>query len=476
MGSNQPLARTANVPGERKLEGVQAPSLTIEKLSPREITVNEAAKFMIVIRNVGRVDAMDVQVHDQVPVNTEFAGSNPPVASQADRKIVWELGSIPVGKEARIEYQLKPLAPGEIGSVAQVTFATQASMRTMVTQPELEMVLRTKPVVMIGGDVVIEAMITNRGNGPAKQVMVQKDVPPQLEFQEGYRELEYEVGTLLPGQSKRIQLALKAAKTGRVKNVMVATAVGGQRVQQEFDLEIVAPEIKLAADGPTRRFLNRQLTNTFSLSNQGTAAATNVELVARLPRGLKFVSANNQGIYRPQNHAVVWSMAQLPTNVDAQVELVTLPVEIGEQDIQFQIAADLNIRNSISHLIQVENSVDIYFDIRDMVDPIEVGAETAYLVRLVNQGTIVATNVRLQAQFPAGLVPVSVEGNLSNQIVGQNVQFSPVASLRPGEEFQLRIRAKGSGPGDHRVILTMQADGRETPVTKEEATRVYTDR
>ena len=118
----------------------------------------------------------------------------------------------------------------------------------------------------------------------------------------------------------------------------------------------------------------------------------------------------------------------------------------------------------------------MFFDIDDMVDPIEIGAATSYVIRVVNQGTKTATNVRLQVDFPAGIQPVSVDGNLPNEIRGQQVLFAPITSMSPNDEVKLVVNGKGSAQGDHRVVVRMQTDGRETNVSKEETTRVYSDR
>ncbi len=469
--------RTTNVPGDRQLEGVQSPALTVEKLSPREIQVNQSADFEIVVRNVGRVNAEDVQVHDQIPAGTEFQGAAPePTSVTPDRRIHWNIGSLKSGQEKRIKFQLKPIQPGEIGSVAHVTFATQASMRTLVTKPVLEITHQTKPTVLIGSDVILDVVVTNKGDGAANNVLIQEDVPNQLEYQGGYRELEYEIGTLLPGQSKRVKLGLKAAQIGRTKNLIFASAAGGLRAQHEIELEVVAPRLTTTADGPTRRYLQREVAHQFKVGNQGTSPATNVDLIAKLPAGLRFVSANNQGEYKPASHAVVWSIAELGMNVNAAVELVTMPVDVGSQNIKFEAVADLNQKSAIEQELNVEHLIDVFFDIDDVVDPIEIGADTSYQIRIVNQGTQAATNVQLQIEFPNGLVPTAVEGNLQNQIQGQRIQFAPISSMKPGDQLQLLVRAKGQAAGDHRVVVVMQADGRQTPVSKEESTRVYADR
>ena len=145
-------AQTSDAPGDRELEGVQAPALTVEKLSPREIQVNREAEFAIVVRNVGRVMARDVRVFDEIPAGTEFLTSVPK-PNRTGQRLDWKIGELRPGQEKRITVQLKPTRPGEIGSVAHVTFATQATMRTRVTKPILEIRHSSRPQALIGDPV-----------------------------------------------------------------------------------------------------------------------------------------------------------------------------------------------------------------------------------------------------------------------------------------------------------------------------------
>ena len=126
--------------------------------------------------------------------------------------------------------------------------------------------------------------------------------------------------------------------------------------------------------------------------------------------------------------------------------------------------------------MNVEHLIDVFFDIDDVVDPIEIGAGTSYKIRVINQGTQTASNVELQVDFPTGLQPTDVDGNLRNQIQGQRVIFEPISTMRPGDELSVTVRAVGKTQGDHRVVVNMRTDGRDTPVSKQETTRVYADR
>ncbi len=476
-----PLPRlTRDIPGDRQLEGIQAPSLTVEKLSPVEIQLNQKASFEIVVRNIGRVTAEEVQVIDQVPAGCEFIGATPQTQPQGKQQnLSWKLGTLRPGQEKKITFQLKPTQPGEMGSVAQVTFATQASMRTLVTKPVLEIVHQTEATHLIGDNVVLDVIVINKGDGPAKNVLIQQKVPEQLEFPDGLpnasRGIEYEVGTLMPGKSQRVKLALKAANIGKIQSIMYASAEGGLRAKHELPIEVIAPKLVTQSSGPKKRFLKRSATHEFRVANRGTANATNVQLIAKLPNGLRFVQANNQGRYDSGSHAVYWSLAELAQNIEAKVELKTMPIDVGNQPITFESTADLDIKSALEHDISVEHLVDVFFEIDDLIDPIEIGGDTNYRVRIVNQGTKAATNIRLQVDFPAGLTPTSVNGSLRHAIRGQQIVFEPINSMNPDDELSFMINGRGQSVGDHRVVVSMQTDGRTSPVSKQESTRVYSD-
>ncbi len=470
-------SRVSPTPGDRQYEGVQAPSMIIQKSSPKEIQVNQTADFEIKIRNVGRVAVDDVLVVDRVPTGAEFIDANPKPSSQSrGGEIQWQLGTMKPGEERTILLQVKPTEPGEIGSVAQFYFGGRASNRTKVTQPKLKISHTTDPKILIGNNVVFDVIVENTGNGPAKDVVIQEEVPELLEYQDGSRELEFEVGTLLPGQSRRIQLGLRAARVGRFRNVMFASAKGGLQAKHETDIEIIAPKLETSSDGPTLRFIQRQVTHTFTVANKGTADATNLQLVARLPSGLRYVNANNRGRYDRNSHTVVWQMRDLAAGGSGDVEVTSTPIEAGEQNIKFEAAADLNQKSETVQKLNVEHLIDVFFDIDDVVDPIEIGAATRYRIKLVNQGTQAASNIILQVDFPAGLEPTAVDGDLRNEIRGQQILFEAITSLRSGEELNVIVQAKGRTAGDHRVVVKMKADGRDAPVSKEETTRVYSDR
>jgi uncharacterized repeat protein (TIGR01451 family) len=107
----------------------------------------------------------------------------------------------------------------------------------------------------------------------------------------------------------------------------------------------------------------------------------------------------------------------------------------------------------------------------DNPDPIQVGENTSYTVKVTNQGTADDSNVKVVVEFPAEIDPVSASnGGVVN---GKTVTFPAYPRLAPKQAFEYSIVAKGARAGDARVKFVRTSDGIPAPTTAEESTRVY---
>ena len=460
-------------PGSRQLDGPQAPQVTVQKLAPAEIQVGAPATFQILVRNTGTIPARDVVVRDVVPEGTSLVSTTP--QAQVDgADLLWSFGTLQPSEEKSLSVKLMPQAEGEIGSVASVAFQAEASARTVSTRPELLVEMTAPRQVMIGENVALSIRVSNTGTGMAAGVVLHQKLPPQLQHTAG-AELEFDVGDLKPREARQVDLTLTAVAAGKVVDAVAARAQGGLTAKASAEMEVLAPALEVSLEGPRRRFLEREATYTLSVVNPGTATAKDVELVSHLPKGLKFVSANNSGQYNQQTHAVYWSLAELPQGETGAVKLVTMPIEAGDQKLVIEGRADRNISDRQEEKIEVEGLAAILFEVADVADPIEIGGETAYEIRVINQGTRAADNLQLVALLPAELKGLAAEGPTRGSVERDRVVFEPLARLAPKADTTYRIRVQGLAPGDQRVRIQLKTDDMSAPVTKEESTRVYAD-
>jgi uncharacterized repeat protein (TIGR01451 family) len=461
-------------PGERLLEGLQSPAITIQKLAPAEIQVGKRCTFAIRVQNTGQRTAQNVQIHDEIPLGTELVGTAPRAAISGTQ-VVWELGTLSVGEERTVEMELIPTEEGELGSVATVLVAAQASAKSRCTRPELALRLSpSQPQVLVGQQQIIHIEVSNPGSGDATGVMLLENVPAGVSHAAGPA-LEFEIGTLPAGESRRLELILSAEQAGKINNLMTVRADANLQVQADCEFEVIAPELALSIEGPQKRYLERPATYRVSIDNPGTATAHNVELVTQLPQGMQFVSANNMGEYNSAAHTVEWSLAELPAHERGTVELVALPIEPGTQTLQVATRAHQGIEDKTEKQVLVEGLAAMMFEVTDLADPIEIGGETTYEIRVVNQGSKAATNVQVVAVLPAGLRALSGQGETRHTMKGERVLFAPLPSLGPKADATYRIQVQGTRPGDQRLRVQVTTDEVQQPITKEESTRVYAD-
>ncbi len=461
-------------PGQKHLEGTQTPTLQLEKVAPQEVQVGRPATFTIHVRNVGSVAAHQVEIHEEIPQGTQLLSATPKASRGPRGELVWQLGTLKAGEEAKVEAELLPTVEGELGSVATVRFASEASVRTISTRPELTLDVVAPREVLIGETMSLKIKISNTGTGVASSVVLTELLPANLQHEAG-GELEYEVGDIRPNETRELDLSVKAIKAGTAMNVLAARGDGQLQAKKETPVAVVAPALEVALEGPRRRFLDRQATYTVSIANPGTAAAKEVELVTYLPRGLDFVEANNAGRYDAKTHSVHWLLEELPPRERGTVTVTALPVEAGEQSLKIASSAQRGLAVEKQEAITVEGVAAILFQVADVADPIEVGGETVYEIRVVNQGSKAASNVQVVALMPNEMKAIAAEGPTRHEIVGQQVRFQELPRLAPKADTTYRIRAQGLAAGDVRVRVQVITDENRTPITKEEATRVFAD-
>lgn len=466
-------AQGSGVPGARELEGPQTPQIVVQKIAPPEVQVGKPAVFEIHLKNTGQVPAQNVEVHDEIPKGTRLLDTQPKASRGVRGELVWSLGTVKPNDEVRLQVHLMPTDEGVLGSKATVVFGAEASARTVSTKPMLVLKTVAPQRVQIGEEVTFQITVSNPGTGVAHQVVLEERVPPGLQHPAG-SDLVYEVGSLKPGESRQLELKLLAVQAGMVANVLTARGDANLKAEDRLELEVLAPQLDITLEGPKRRYLEREATYTVSISNPGTAPARQVELIAQLPPGLKFVSANNAGHYQEATRTVHWTLEELPSKETGSVQLTTVPVEPGQQFLRLRSTAEKGLSVEKEMPVIVEGIASPSFQVTDTSDPVEVGGETTYQIRVFNQGSKAASNVQLLVLLPSELRVVAAEPTARQSSDPRRIVFDPLQHLAPKAETIYRIRVQAIKPGNHRMRAQLSADEME-PVTKEESTRVYSD-
>ena len=101
-------------------------------------------------------------------------------------------------------------------------------------------------------------------------------------------------------------------------------------------------------------------------------------------------------------------------------------------------------------------------EVVDLDDPVEVGGELTYEVRVLNQGRAGCTNIQITATAPEGLRREG-SGPTGYRVNGPQLIFDPLAKLATKADAVYRIRC-GAEPGDYRFRVQMTCDQLRQPV------------
>ncbi|MDR1384340.1 MAG: DUF11 domain-containing protein [Planctomycetaceae bacterium] len=465
----------SGLPGPKEIAGAQQPQLVIEKIMPPEVQIHEVTPIRIIIRNTGLAVAKSVILSDRLPKGAKFSDAGQSGKQNENGDVVWDMGDVGINEEKTVDYRIIPAAEGEIGSIVTATFSVEASASMRVTQPALKMEVKTDETEhLVGGALVLEISLSNPGTGITRNITIEEYVPDGLSHPKG-KELRSSFGDLQPGESKRLKLTLNCDRAGEVTNYLVAKAENGLIEESKIPISVLAPGLTLGIEGPKTRYLDRQAIYELSISNPGSATARDVKLFVQLPKGLKFVRTDSRGAYDSATHTVHWALEQLPPQQLGTIELVTLPQVIGEHKINFVGRDSTGLQASTSHEVSVDGIASLGFEIMKKFDPVELGHEAVYEIRVQNQGSKASSNIALRVELPTDMRFVSADGPSQYRVSQSVVVFDNLSQLPPKEEKIYTIKTQCLAVGDQRIVVRVQSDELERPVTKEENTKVYGD-
>ncbi|MDR1477813.1 MAG: DUF11 domain-containing protein [Planctomycetaceae bacterium] len=460
-------------PGPSGLEGAQTPHLTLEKVLPAEIVVDQPLTIKTVVKNIGRSTVKNVTIRDRIPQGTRLLSTTPKAATTPDGELVWSLGNLDGSEQLIVEMRVLPIREGEIGSVAVVNYYAEASSRSMVTRPRIQVEVKAPQDVRLGEVANVEITIHNPGTATATGIIIEEYIPDGLYHKDGKVLINKNVDSLKPKERKMLTLPLTCVGAGVLQNKIIVKANGNLKAEEKTIINALAPVLDLKIVGAKQRFLERSSDFRLIVSNKGTASANEVELKLALPVAMQFVSTNQSGVYEPSTHTVHWALQELPAETTGEIDLVLMPAKIGSCSLLFAGSGKNNLQAETKHAVSVDGISAISFEVTGNSNLVEIGKDAIYEIKVANKGTKGAENVRVNAQLSDGMSFVNADGPVGHQSKNRIVQFEPLAQLDAKGEKVYKISARCDNDGDHRITVQIISDELQKPITKEESTRVF---
>ncbi|HEY1187542.1 MAG TPA: hypothetical protein VGE74_07775 [Gemmata sp.] len=473
-----------------------AQSVSVEAVCPESVVFNTECRYEIVVRNAGNVAVQNVRVEDVIPAGANYVGSDPPGEVNGDR-LVWAIGAMENNTEKRIVVKVRPTEEGELRSRATVSYSAAVDVKTKVTRPRIAVAVSCPEVVRVGEEAVFRIKVSNTGTGPAEK-MVLEATPSEgldhhtLDRSKNEIRLRTQLANLPAGKSAEINLPLTAIRSGAQWCQISVNAEGSQEATGKASVNVVEPMLRVAQSGPAKCLVRAEPTYEITLSNPGTAPTDAVTVHAVLPDGFDFIQASDTGTFNATNRMVTWKLQGLSAGGtkavglklrasaagDVQLRTVATAAPEGQPGAVAPVGgiparAGRVLEAKAETPIKAEGVAALRFDVAGLENPVEVGKEAIYEIRIVNQGTGACTNVQIMAALADGTTYTSSNGPTAGKVTNQTLVFEPIASLAVKGETVYRVRVRGSQPGDRRFRVQLTCDQVRTPVVKEESTRFY---
>lgn len=452
----------------------QTPQVTIEWVKKGDINVGQECQFELHVKNTGSVPTSQIAVDGQFVGTVRLISAEPKPVASGD-KVTWNFDSMAPGAEQKIQIKLIPSRRGELGATAQVRFTGTASASFQVEEPMLKVALKGPAEVTLGDPAPQMIIVSNPGTGTAHNVKVEARLSDGLEHRSPGERLIMDVGSLSPGESRSVRLPVSTIKGGQQSIGVTATSSSEATATASTQLNVIAPSLKIAVDGPALRYKGRNAKYNLTVTNDGTVANNNVRIAQTVPEGFKFVSADHSGKFETSTKNVQWFVGRLEPGQNVQVSCELCAVALGDFSHAVSVLSDSGVRAEAKAQTRVDGTASLTMTLVDLDDPVEIGAETAYEIRVKNEGSKAATGVSIACELPPEMELKNFKAPVNAIVEGRQILFKSLEQIAPGGEAVYRVHVKGVQEGNHRMRVRMTAASLQEPVVREEATKVYAD-
>jgi hypothetical protein len=410
-----------------------------------------------------------------------------PAAQRVGNRLVWTLEPLPPGREKQLHVELQPQRAGELAGDTIVNMILSTRTRTLVVgdssrpvnpapaQGVLSLSVLSPGMVRVDQSANFEVEVINRGREKLKGLILTAYLPSGLEHPLG-AQLEATVGDLEPNVKRSFTVPTTAKKAGKQVIQVRMTAQNGQEAEGVGEVLVTTQGVQVRQAPATHVVLHRDGDISLEVTNHEPTELHNVTVTNQLPQGVEFIAASDRGIYRPESRTVYWLLERLPAGQTKNLAVKVQGSKSGQYVNETIVRAKhLGEQHSTSQL-QVEGLTDLVVKIAKRDDALEVGRDTVYEIRLVNQGTTPATNVRLHLSLTEGLTPQLAQGPTAGKAQGQTVVFGAVPSLAAGGQAVFHLQAHGESVGDRRLRAHVSSDQLRQPLNKEDRIVVYQEK
>jgi len=446
-------------------------ALLVHQVSPAEVMRGAAFPFSYHVTNLTDGTLSNVTLSLDSKSNLAIERSTPGGTSSGDA-VVWSLGEFGPKETKVIRLTGSAERVGTASDCISVSYNNFLCSTVQVVEPALALTKTATQRTLKCDAITLRYTIRNTGTGLATDARITDTLPEGLAMENGSRSVSIPVGDLAAGESKTYEVTANASRTGTFSSPASASAGGGLEADaRATETLVIAPALRLSSECRDDQFLGRNMTYSYTLENTGDGEAAGATASVTIPSGTRLVSASSGG--RTQGSRVVWDFSTLAPGAERDFSITVLADAAGEYESTATAGAACADAVERACTTEVRGIPAVLLEVIDETDPVEVGDQTVYVIRVTNQGSAPDSDVRIVADLPDEQTFVSATGTTSATPRGQRVTFAPVRTLGVGAVAEWRITVRANAGGDVRFRVEMNTEELSSPVNETEATNLY---
>jgi len=325
---------------------VVQPRLELVKTAPASALTCEVIPLTLTVRNAGTGAAENVVVRDPLPKGmTSLDGKS---------TLVLEAGTLQPGQSKRFTEKVKVSAAGTYTNAATAQAggglrASSAQISTEVHQPMLAVVKKGPETRYVGRPVEYAITVSNTGKVPAAKTVLSDTVPAGAKFvkastggrvQNG--KVVWNLGTIPAGEARNVTITLVAQAPATLRSTASATAVCCEASAAATTVVKGIPAILLeCVDNPDPIEVGTNTTYTITVTNQGSAVGTGIQITCIMPAELDYVSSTGPTKAATDGKAITFApLAELAPKAKATYRVVVKGTKAG--DVRFSVKLKSN--------------------------------------------------------------------------------------------------------------------------------------
>lgn len=447
-------------------------ALVLHQVMPNEVRRGANFGYEYHVTNITGGTLQNVAVTLESQENLTVVSADPASATGSDGSSMWYIGDLASCETRVIRVTAKADNVGNAANCVSVSYNNSLCAVTRVVDPALELTKTATPSALLCDPITLTYNVCNPGTGVADNVVIRDTLPAGLTTMDGGRNVEIPVGSLAAGECAERSISVKAASTGEFCSPASASAEGGLTADSGRPCTVVtAPSLEIACSSRDRQFIRRNAEYTFTVSNTGNGPAANTVVNLNFPATAEFISAS--GNAQNQGGRLSWNLGTLAAGDSRDVTVTLRSQASGRINVSATANGACSDPASTQCDVLYEGIPAILLETVDLVDPVEVGTNTTYVITVTNQGSAPDTNIRVVVTLPEEEEYVSATGATSGSLSGRTLTFAPVASLAAGAKVEWRVTVRAIAERDVRFAVSLTSDQFTRPIEETESTNLY---